>query len=128
MLTDDDFAELGKQIWLMDEAARAADLLKNVEADLRFHEIVIRRSGNTHTAQVWRSIWPRIRGYFFRYGRSRNLKTEADEHRQLLAALQTRDPKTVLTLLEQHIDVPVPGSGSRAPAPAKPRTRKATVR
>lgn len=108
LLTDDDFAELGKQVWLMEEAARTNDLRKNVEADLRFHEVVIVRSGNTHAAQVWRSIWPRIRGYFFRYGRSRDLKTMADEHRELLVALQTRDPKLVRTLLEQHIDVPAP--------------------
>jgi len=128
LLTDDDFAELGKQVWLMDEAARNEDLLKNVEADLRFHEIVIARSGNTHTAQVWRSIWPRIRGYFLRYGLKRDLRTMADEHRELLAALQTRDQKVVLALLEQHIDVPVPGSdgdGVRRGRPAASGRKKA---
>ena len=33
-MTDDDFAELGKQIWLMEQAGKANDLLKLVEADL----------------------------------------------------------------------------------------------
>ena len=33
-MTDDDFAELGKQIWLMEEAGKANDLIKLVEADL----------------------------------------------------------------------------------------------
>ena len=34
---DDEFAELAKQIWFMGEAARANDLLRCVEADVRFH-------------------------------------------------------------------------------------------
>ena len=49
-MTDDDFAELGKQIWLMEQAGKANDLLKLVEADLAFHEIVILASGQLHTA------------------------------------------------------------------------------
>src|SRR5829696_7208320 len=73
-LTDDDFAELAKQIWLLEEAGKANDLLKLVEADLRFHEIVISASGQLHTVQIWRTIWPRIRAYFFRYERWRSFE------------------------------------------------------
>ena len=32
-MTEDDFAELGKQIWLMERAGKAHDLIKLVEAD-----------------------------------------------------------------------------------------------
>ena len=64
-MTDDDFAELGKQIWLMEQAGKANDLIKLVEADLGFHEIVISASGQLHTMQIWRTIWPRIRAYFY---------------------------------------------------------------
>ena len=64
-MTDDDFAELGKQIWLMEQAGKANDLIKLVEADLGFHEIVISASGQLHTVQIWRTIWPRIRAYFY---------------------------------------------------------------
>ena len=118
-MTDEDFAELGKQIWLMEQAARAGDLARHVEADLRFHEIVIAASGQTHTVQIWRTIWPRIRAYFYRYGRARDLEQMVDEHRELLAALQSRDPKRVLEVLERHIAVPVPDgtppAGKRRP-------------
>ena len=34
---------------------------------------MISASGQTHTVQIWRTIWPRIRAYFFRYGRGQNL-------------------------------------------------------
>ena len=95
-MTEEDFAELGKQVWLMEQAARADDLPRIVEADLRFHEIVIAASGQTHTVQIWRTIWPRIRAYFYRYGRGQDLGRMVDEHRELLAALQSRDPERML--------------------------------
>lgn len=107
-ITEADFAELGKQIWIMEQAAREDDLLKLVEADLQFHDIVISRSEQTHTVQIWRSIYPRIRAYFFRYGRGKSLATMVEEHRELLAALQSRDPELMLGVLGEHIAVPSP--------------------
>ena len=109
-MTDDDFAELGKQIWLMEQAGKANDLLKLVEADLAFHEIVILASGQLHTLQIWRTIEPRIRAYFYRYERHRSFEETVEEHRELLEALQTRDPATVIAQLERHIDVPAPAA------------------
>ena len=112
-LTEGDFAELGKQIWLMEEAGKANDLTKLVEADLSFHEIVITASGQLHTMQIWRTIAPRIRGYFYRYERSRSFEETVEEHRLLLAALQTRDPAIALEQLERHIDVPAPPAAAK---------------
>jgi DNA-binding GntR family transcriptional regulator len=107
-LSDDDFAELAKQIWLMEQAGKANNLLKLVEADLAFHEIVISAAGQPHAVQIWRTISPRIRAYFYRYERFRSFEETVEEHRMLLAALQTRDPAVVLAQLERHIDVPAP--------------------
>jgi DNA-binding GntR family transcriptional regulator len=109
VMTEDDFAELAKQLWLMEEGARRNDLQQVVEADLAFHEVVIAGSGR-HTMQVWRSIWPRIRSYFIRYGRFRELDSIVEEHRELLEALRTRDRGQTLAVLERHIAVPVPSS------------------
>jgi DNA-binding GntR family transcriptional regulator len=123
-ITDEDFAELGKQIWLMEQAAHANDLARHVEADLRFHEIVIAASGQTHTVQIWRTIWPRIRAYFYRYGRGQDLERMVDEHRELLAALQSREADRVLAVLEPHIAVPVPPAVPDAAADGKTASRK----
>ena len=128
-MTEDDLAELGKQVWLMEQAAAAGDLARHVEADLRFHEVVISASGQTHTVQIWRTIWPRIRAYFYRYGRGSDLAAMVDEHRELLAALQARDHDLMLDLLEAHIAVPVPNAvpqspNGRASAPRKARAAK----
>jgi DNA-binding GntR family transcriptional regulator len=118
-LTEDDFAELGKQIWLMEQAGKANDLIKLVDADLGFHEIVISASGQLHTVQIWRTIWPRIRAYFFRYERFRSFEETVEEHRELLDALQTRDPAIVLEQLERHIDVPAPPAAPKVSGKAK---------
>ena len=112
-MDDGDFADLAKEVWLMGEAARTNDLQKSVDADMRFHELLLARSDQPHAAQVWRSIAPRIRAYFYRYGRVGNLDTIAAEHEELLTALQTRDPSTIVSALEAHIAV-----GTPAPSPA----------
>jgi DNA-binding GntR family transcriptional regulator len=111
LMDDEDFAELAKEVWQMQEAARTSDLARSVEADMRFHELMLERAQQPHTAQVWHSIAPRIRAYFYRYGRTADLARIAFEHGELLTALQTRDADTIGAALEQHIAV-----GEPAPA------------
>jgi DNA-binding GntR family transcriptional regulator len=105
LMTDDDFAELAKEVWQMSEAARLGDLQRFVDADMRFHEFLLDRAELPHTARVWRSIAPRIRAYFFRVGRVSDLRRSALEHGELLAALQTRDEQSIAEALERHIAV-----------------------
>lgn len=107
-MDDADFAELAKEVWLMGEASRTGDLLQSVEADIRFHEFVLSRSGQPHTAQLWGAIAPRIRAYFFRYGRTSDLARIATEHADLLAAMQSRKTSVVTKALQKHIAVQVP--------------------
>ena len=52
MMPDGELAELAKQVWLMEQAAKAGDLMKVVEADLDFHDIMISSTGQTHTLQI----------------------------------------------------------------------------
>jgi DNA-binding GntR family transcriptional regulator len=106
---DTEFGELAKEVWMMGEAAADGDLLRCVEADIRYHEFVLSCSGQPHTAQVWRSIAPRIRAYFFRYGRESDLSRIAIEHGDLLDALRSRDPDVLDAALERHITVRTPG-------------------
>jgi len=107
-MADADFAELAKEVWMMGEAAKDGELLASVDADVAFHEYVLSCSGQPHTVQVWRSIAPRIRAYFFRYGREANLGRIAVEHGELLSALRSRDQGLLMTVLERHITVQTP--------------------
>jgi DNA-binding GntR family transcriptional regulator len=107
---DADYAELAKEVWMMREAGADGSLLRCVEADIRFHEFVLSCSGQPHTAQVWRSIAPRIRAYFFSYGRHHsNLGQIAVEHEELLGAMRSGDHKILMSALEKHIAVRAPG-------------------
>jgi DNA-binding GntR family transcriptional regulator len=107
-MTEQDFAELAKQVWLMGEAGRDGDLLRSVEADIRFHEVVLSCSGQPHTTQIWGSIAPRIRAYFFRYGRWSDLSRIATEHDDLLSALRSDDHKHLMRIVERHIAIRAP--------------------
>jgi DNA-binding GntR family transcriptional regulator len=108
-MTDADFGELAKEVWQMGEGARTGDLLRCVEADIRFHEFVLSRSGQPHTAQVWGSIESRIRAYFFRFGLEADMSRLAAEHGELLAALQSGDLEVLMDAVERHITVRTPG-------------------
>jgi DNA-binding GntR family transcriptional regulator len=109
LMSEADFAELAKEVWLMREGARADDLLRCVEADIRFHEFVLSRSGQPHTTQVWGSIAPRIRAYFYRFGRTSDLERIAVEHGELIDALQSGEHDVLMAAVERHILVRTPG-------------------
>ena len=82
-----------------EEATRAV-----IELDVRFHERLTAMGEQYHTLQLWRSIESRIRVAFTRLApHHRSLTEIAQEHADLLAALRTKDPETVVLELERHI-------------------------
>jgi len=103
-LTEDDVATLERLIETMEEAGERDDLPQLVETDVHFHRLIVERSGQQHTIQLWHSIAPRIRAYFYRMSPLHHSMVEiAQEHRDLLAALLSRDAERVLAALDQHI-------------------------
>jgi DNA-binding GntR family transcriptional regulator len=111
-LTDADIAELRGVLERMDTAARTDDLLVMVESDVAFHGLVMSRSGQPHTTQIWFSIAPRMRAYFYAHLREMmpspgQLEMVAGTHHDLLDALVARDRERVSTLLLEHVqDLP----------------------
>ena len=72
--------------------AASGDLDALAAADVRFHELIIERSGQPHCLQIWRSIQPRVRAYFRRDAPIHSrLEEIADEHEELLEVLQRGD-------------------------------------
>jgi DNA-binding GntR family transcriptional regulator len=105
-LTDADFDTLERLVHAMRAAGLRADLDALAEADVRFHELVIERSGQRHCTQLWRSIEPRVRAYFRRdapaHARA-DANEVADEHQELLDAIRRRDEALVVETLQRHI-------------------------
>lgn len=104
LLQESDFAELEQLVQAMRQAGEANDLARVVETDMMFHELVFRRSNQPHCLQIWRTISPRVRAYFYRCGpRHQALTDIADEHRELIAAMRTGDIERMLVVLDPHI-------------------------
>ena len=105
-LTDADFATLEQLVAAMRAAGQRADLDALAGADVRFHELMIERSGQHHCAQLWRSIEPRVRAYF-RRDASAHARADgdevADEHQELLDAIRRGDEAQLTATLERHI-------------------------
>ena len=106
-MTDDDFQVLDDivdQMRVVAAAGQSGALLALVDLDVRYHEYLMDLGGQYHTLQIWRTIQPRIRAGFYRLGsRHRDLLEISDEHKALLAALRTRDPRVASNALEIHI-------------------------
>ena len=103
-LAEADFATLRAVVETMRQEGAAGNLVAAVEADLRFHEFILDRSEQPHCVQLWRTILPRVRTYFYRWGPLHPTPTNiADEHQELFDTLVTHDIDQVLTLLDKHI-------------------------
>lgn len=103
-LTEADFAELSQLVEEMQTLGEAGDLAGVVDADVRFHERILDRSQQPHCRQIWHTISPRVRAYFFRCGpKHESLMEVAQEHQELLDALREHDIDTVFDVLDKHI-------------------------
>jgi DNA-binding GntR family transcriptional regulator len=123
--TTADLAELASYVWMMEQAAAAGDIDGIVQADVEFHEAVLHIAPQFHTIHIWRSIAPRIRAYFYRHFRERDLDSVVAEHRELLDALHDGDEQLLLEALHRHIVVPrLPPEGASPEPAGLTRTKK----
>jgi len=104
-LDDDDLAALERLVRLMRHTAAEGDANALAEADVRFHELIIARAGQTHCLQLWRMIEPRVRAHFRRDAPKHPDRDEVpNQHEWLLAVLSRGDETEVLAELERHIN------------------------
>lgn len=102
-----DFRELAGIVEEMDAAAETGNLARVVELDMGFHRLIVERSGLFHSLQLWEMISPRMRGLFFRMGpHHTSLDAIAQQHRELLAALESGDERRAHATLREHIAEP----------------------
>jgi DNA-binding GntR family transcriptional regulator len=111
-LTEADIDDLRGIVEHMGESVRNGDLMGLVEADVAFHGLVMSRSGQPHTTQIWGTIAPRMRAYFYTHLREalptqEQLIGVAASHSDLFDALVSRDRNRVAALLVEHMqDLP----------------------
>lgn len=102
-MDEEDFAALEGLVADMQQAAQDGNLADLVRDDLLFHERIVGRSGH-QCLQVWHTIMPRVRMYFYRDGyRHVSLDELPQEHAELLECMRTKNVDAVLELLDAHI-------------------------
>ena len=101
-----DFADLQLMVDEMDDAAERGDAQRLADADVRFHELVITRSGQRHCLQIWKTIQPRVHSYFQRDAHAHaDASFVARQHQELLRSLQSGDADAVTDAIDQHIHI-----------------------
>jgi DNA-binding GntR family transcriptional regulator len=114
-----DFARLHELVEAMSTAALADDHESIVEADIQFHELVIVKSGWPHCEQIWRTIVPRVRAYFYDDApHHASLSDIAIEHQELLSVMRTSNEAKITLEVERHIRMRPSFGGYGAASPA----------
>ena len=123
-----EYAHLAGLIQHMEEAAHAGQLNDLVDADIAFHAYVMARSEQIHAIQIWNTISPRVRAFFYKTTpHHRQLIDVAQEHRDLVRTMRSADDRALKRMLHEHIlVVPRWANGSVtsdtvAGAPSSPR-------
>jgi DNA-binding GntR family transcriptional regulator len=117
-LTAEDFTRLSAIVESMAVAAAEGDLPEVVELDMRFHRLVVERSNQFHSLQLWDLVAPRIRGLFYRMGpHHHSLSSISEQHRLLLGDLRSGDPNRAADALREHIAEPKLYAQLQRPAP-----------
>ena len=103
-LTDADMAVLRDCLREMRDAAAAGDAHASAVADVRFHALVVERSGNRTLERVWRHLEPLSRTYITIVLPGADLQVVADLHAPILAALEHGDPDEAAATYHEHFE------------------------
>lgn len=83
-------AQLEEQVGAMRAAAAASDLWALVEADYRFHEVIINAGGNDLFSAMFRTLQSFMREEIFQsYRRMTDLDEVADDHAEMVQVMRT---------------------------------------
>ncbi|MFJ2608251.1 FadR/GntR family transcriptional regulator [Streptomyces sp. NPDC091279] len=103
--TDDDLAELRRQLGLMREAARVGDTEQFVQADIDFHDVVMRASGNLFVPLLFEPFGALLVEARRETSAVPEIRTNALAHHEaVLAALETGSPANARAAMDAHMN------------------------
>lgn len=103
------------------EASRDAGMLDAAGLNRRFHAVIVAACGNPHLAELTLNLLDRSTPYIVRVLRSspERVLRQAEEHAELLAALEARDPARAYRASRDHLAHLYPDlDGAEPSAPA----------
>lgn len=104
-ITDEDIHRLRECIERMRDGSSAADVPMFVDADLLFHDIIMRRSGNVFLTALFEPLTHTLAERRTETSRIPEIQENAiAEHENILAALEKRDADSSRFAMAQHMD------------------------
>lgn len=103
-ITDEELSELGAIVDEMRDAHGAGDLRRFVDADLAFHDVVLRASGNPFVAVLLEPLSQILAERRSETSAVPEIQEHAIEmHAAICAALNSRDPEAARTAMDAHM-------------------------
>jgi DNA-binding GntR family transcriptional regulator len=96
--------QLGAELEAMRQAADAGDLHGQVEADVRFHRLIVEAAGNRTLLEVWGSLRVEARTVITVLATGIDRHELAEMHRPILDALAARDPAEAGRVVRDHVE------------------------
>ncbi len=104
-ISEEEIAVLGAACDHFGEAAKTKDIRKCAQADVDFHDIIVRATGNKRLVQLINNLSEQMYRYRFEYlkdvSRYDNL---IEEHRVIYESIRKRDKDAARSAAELHID------------------------
>ncbi|GAB4221677.1 MAG: GntR family transcriptional regulator [Spirochaetales bacterium] len=82
------------------KACKEGNILAVRETDIAFHEFFIRKFGESHIEEIWRSILSRM---MMRYNRHKDLMDNYREHKKILECIENSDMDCLLSAIRENI-------------------------
>jgi len=104
-LTEDETQTLRELVNKMDELVRIRDAEAWSQENRRFHQIICDRAGTHLIASVMTKVldhWDRLHRVFLKEVFAHRLPEAQEEHRQILQAIEERDPDKVESVIRKH--------------------------
>jgi DNA-binding GntR family transcriptional regulator len=84
-------------------AARAADVVAELEANRRFHTAILSAPGHPHGLRHVQLLWDSTEAYrALYYNDPEEREQAADAHERIIAAIDARDPDALVAALDAH--------------------------
>ncbi|MGN0385364.1 MAG: GntR family transcriptional regulator [Lachnospiraceae bacterium] len=104
-ITDQEKEELVKACDAFEKATATRDPKKIAEADVAFHDIIVKAAGNVRLTQLINNLSEQMYRYRFEYIKDESTHEQLiAEHRILLDCIQNKDKETAAKTAKLHID------------------------
>lgn len=103
-ITSDELEGMRKKVLAMSQAHEANDIGGFVEADLAFHDLILRASGNVFVAVLFRPLSDVLSARRAQTSQFVEIQANAlHEHNQILQALASGDPERARLAMDSHM-------------------------